>query len=310
MERKEKSLAQIRFELRHDVWIKADYQGPIITPDGDENKYAIFRRSEIKGFTNWFDGKLANNPRYYRKPTDKEIDVLAKIEYDRLSKIESAPTTVENKKQEASNKNGNTIGLEGAVNYFTKEGEHWYIGFEGKTAIVKKLDGLLYIGYLLEKPGKQIPCRDLYQAASGRMPDKIMAEGSAIEEGLNIGNSQQAVSSPEAKAEYMRQYKKLNDELLRINDLPNYERTPEHEMEKKDIEEELGKIILIMKEKTFADPNNKKAQANMTKRLQTAYKALDKAGMKELETHLRKHIRPDDAYGLIYNGSHIWNITL
>jgi hypothetical protein len=43
--KKEKSLAQVEFELRHDLLIKANYQGPIITPDGDENTYCTNTRS-------------------------------------------------------------------------------------------------------------------------------------------------------------------------------------------------------------------------------------------------------------------------
>lgn len=100
---KKKSLAQIEFDIRHDAWIKADYQGPVITPDGEENEYAVSRRSKITGVTNWFD-RLTKNPRYYRKPTEEEIQVLAKIEYEKLSKEERNKQNEINQCREAAKK--------------------------------------------------------------------------------------------------------------------------------------------------------------------------------------------------------------
>jgi len=95
------------------------------------------------------------------------------------------------------------------ANFFTREnGDYWHIGFEGQTARIKHIGGLLYIGYLLEKQGTSISCRELYQAASGKIPGSLVSEGAAIGEGLNIGSSKQAISSPEVKAEYMRRYMK------------------------------------------------------------------------------------------------------
>ena len=60
-------------------------------------------------------------------------------------------------------------------------------------------------------------------------------------------------------------------------------------------------------ENKLPDPHNKKAQVNIRKRLDCAYKAIGKKeGMKELAKHLQNHIKPDGAFGLSYTGTLTW----
>jgi hypothetical protein len=196
------------------------------------------------------------------------------------------------------------------INFFAREGDVWHIGFEGQTTRIRHLDGIYYIAILLQKPGKSISCRELYQTLSGKMQNKILSAGAAIAEGLNIGGSKQAISDPKVRKEYIKKYMKLENDLLKINDLSDNDRTPEDEMVKKEIEKEMATIKPFLNVNTFADPNDKKAQVNIGKRLDTAYKAIRRTEMKEMEKHLRGHIKPDDAYGLFYTGSLTWDITL
>jgi hypothetical protein len=65
-----------------------------------------------------------------------------------------------------------------------------------------------------------------------------------------------------------------------------------------------------MKERSFADPDKKKLQSNIKKRLADAYEALLKNGMKKLDKHLRDNIKPDGKYGLWYLGHIRWDITI
>ncbi len=83
----------------------------------------------------------------------------------------------------------------------------------------------------------------------------------------------------------------------------------ESNMERQEIKKEMNDIISHLRKRTFADPDTKKAQSNIRKRLKTAYKAIDKAGIKGLAKHLRDYIKPDNAYGLYYSGATTWDIT-
>lgn len=192
-----------------------------------------------------------------------------------------------------------------AVNFFTREkGDVWHIGFEKQEARIKRIDGLLYIAYLLEKPGTAILCGDLYQAASGKTPDKTMSKVVAIGEGLNIGSSKQGISDDKAQHDYWRQWQKLQDEI------DNAEDNPEGEMVKKESQKKQDEITPFLKERTFTDKDTTRFQSNVQRRLKGAYKNISKAKMEELAKHLHDHINPDGAYGLIYNGALTWDITL
>lgn len=190
------------------------------------------------------------------------------------------------------------------INFFAREGDMWHIGFEGQTIRIRHLDGLQYITYLLERPGKSISCRELYQAMSGKKPDKIMPEGSAIDEGLYTGHNKQNVSDYDAKRDYWKLWQKLQD------DFDNAEDSPEGEMMKKESKKKQDEITPYLKDRTIADPNDKKAQVNIRKRLDTAYKAIRKAPLEKLEKHLQNHIKPDGALGLSYSGTHNWDIII
>jgi len=298
MEKKEKSLAEIEFEIFHDAWIDVQYQGPLLTPDGHENKYAIFRKSQEVAIGGWINMSL-NDPQKYRKPTEEEVKILAKNEYDRLYKDKSILQPTQTDEQDFLIKPNETDS-----NCFIRNGDFWQIRYDGKERPIKNLDGIYYIALLLQKPGASISCRKLYQAASGKMPDKFLSEGSALDEGLYVDHKKQAISDPKAKRDYWKQWQELQA------DIGNAEDSPEGEMVKKESKKKQDEIMPFLEGRAFPDKDTKKVQSNIQKRLKVAYNAIDKAGMKNLEKHLRAHIKPDDAYGLMYTGSLSWDITL
>ncbi len=308
----EKSLEQIEFETRHDVWIKVNYEGPLLTPDGHENEHAIFRLSKFVGFSNWIKRSL-NDPRKYRKPTDEEVKILAKVEYERLisGSLKTPEISVtDNDARKQPEESVKILDTTKTSNYFRREDSFWRIGYEGESAVVKDVSGIRYITLLLERHGDALSCIGLYQAVSGQIIDDSASKRMAADEDLSTTFSKQDVSSQEARAAYYKRYIQLEDELLKINDLPDHERTPEDEFRKKEIEEEMAKLEPHLKERAvFVDPNNKKAQTNIKRRLDEAYNAIRGCGMKKLATHLKDHIKPNGAYGLQYVGSVAWEIS-
>ena len=184
-------------------------------------------------------------------------------------------------------------------NYFKRNGDYWTIRYEGKESKpVKHVNGLLYIAHLLKKPGTSISCKDLYQSVSGNIPDKVMTESAAIGECLNIGSNTQAIKDKPAHQAYAKKYLELQNSLNSV----------ESDIERREIEEEMNKLLPYMQEKTFVSSDKKNPQSNIKKRIDTAYEKLLKANMKPLEKHLRQHIKNDDFYGLQYTGSVPWEI--
>lgn len=187
-----------------------------------------------------------------------------------------------------------------AINFFTRKGKFWEIGYEDETGTVSNLDGISYITILLERPKKSILCRELYYALSKHRPDNLITEGAAIGEGLNIGShNKQSISDPKAKDEYARRYQRLQNGLEKA----------ESELERQEIEEEMEKILSSLKAGVFSNEHMKKFQSNIKKRLDVAYDELRKCGLKKLSQHLQENINPDKSYGLSYTGNIAWNIT-
>ena len=199
-------------------------------------------------------------------------------------------------------------------NFFTRESRSlWYVGFEGQANRFKHLDGIQYIAILiqkhmtamlLQKPVTSISCRELYQAASGKTPNNVMSECAAIDEGLNIGSSQQAASDYRAKENYLAQYRKLANDLDRVED------DPEGEIVRKDIEKEMEDIISFLKERTLPDKGTAKCQNAVHRSMERAYANMRKVGMKDMAKYLQDNIKTDGAFGLSYTGTATWEITL
>ena len=222
----------------------------------------------------------------------KTIDVIKYMWDQNIESVGSSLLTEKQKESEQIN----------AVNFFKKNpGDYWHIRFDedGKDVRIKHLDGLFYISYLLEKPGSTISCQKLYRDVSGKDAAIVMSEDLAISEGLYIGYSKQAISDPKTRKICLEKYQELQEKL------PNAGME-----EQEEIEAEMKKLMPYLTRRNIPEPNEKKVQVNIRKRLDTAYKAIKKAKMHKLAKHLQDHIRPDGAFGLCYFGSITWEITL
>ena len=185
------------------------------------------------------------------------------------------------------------------VNYFTRKGDFWEVGYEGKVETVKGVDGMHYIALLIDRPSVSMSCSELYQLVSGQTPDINMTEDTAIAQDLKRGFGKQYMGNLKIKEICLKESKKLQENLSSAS-----------MEEQEDIKEKIAKLeqYLNLKERNFPDPNQKKVQANIRNRLTVAYKILNKNKMKELSKHLDKCINPDGDYSFVYNGAIRWKI--
>jgi len=188
-------------------------------------------------------------------------------------------------------------------NYFRRTGDFWQIGYEGaESKPIKHVDGLLYIGHLLKaKPGTSISCQYLVQVVSGKTQETIISESMAKKQDLSIGFKKQSIGTDKERKIAREKYQELQERLSNASI-----------DEEEEIQEQLVALepYLNMKKRNFTDSNDKKAQANIKKRLEKAYEVISEANMKELVKHLRNNIKPDDAYGRIYTGTLSWEINI
>jgi len=188
------------------------------------------------------------------------------------------------------------------ANLFKRVSDFWQIRYEGKESNpIKHVDGLLYISHLLKHPGTCISCQKLHQSVSGKATIGIMSENEISGNKLSIGFGKQSIDTSKARKVCSEKYQEFQDKLSTVS-------LEEQEC----IKEQMAALepYLRAKKRNFADPNDKKAQVNIKKRLETAYQAIRKANMTEMEEHLRKYITSDDAYGLRYIGSLTWDIII
>lgn len=186
-------------------------------------------------------------------------------------------------------------------NYFKQNGKHWAIKFENEFAAhVDHVDGLLYIAHLLEKPGEDISDQTLYQLAKGVTLKDAIDANEMIERNLSKGFKPQPIGTDKERRICQEKYLELEGKLETAS------------LEEQDeIKEKMDKLVpfLNMKKRNFADPNDKKAQSNVTKRIDLAYDKLKEENMPELLTYLKDTIKTGD-YGRRYVGPVTWKVEI
>jgi len=190
-----------------------------------------------------------------------------------------------------------------ADNYFKQNGNHWEIRFGIEFAAhVDHVDGLLYIAHILNNIDNVISDQKLYNLAKGATlnedKDK-MTVSMAIANDLHFDTPPQKINDPKAQNEYINKYKQLQHDLD----------DAESNLEKNEIEYEMEKLLPFLTRRNIPNPEDKKAQVNITRLLDRAYARIKKANMPNLAKHLSDKIKPDN-YGRKYSGTFIWQIEI
>lgn len=221
-----------------------------------------------------------------------------------LKMVADGPEAVETEQETVTQFAVSLPPVHQTVNFFTKgNGGIWHIGYEGKTEIFRHLVGFLYLAYLLERPGQDVPCTEIYQTEK---PANSITSHTAIAEGLNLGSTSRIIvhGVDQEEPPTRESLKKHLDQLW----ADYYD--AESDLERKEI---LAEVTLVKQslnaERTQHDLHSAKVQTYIKKGIDRAISALDKAGMNTLAEHLKLHINPNGKYGYIYTGT-AWEITL
>jgi hypothetical protein len=170
---------------------------------------------------------------------------------------------------------------------FRKTGDFWQIRFKGvDIGPIRHVDGLSYLAQYLTSPGVNIPDRSFFQGNGD-----AMSESAAIQNGLHTDHRPQEISTPEAMKQYAAEYHKLQQE---------YD-DAESDLERAEIEKEMNQILPHLKNRNFTNPDDKKCQANISRRIKTALGKLPA----DFAQYLKDTITTDN-YGRIYRGAERW----
>ena len=182
-------------------------------------------------------------------------------------------------------------------NYFRRiDADHWAIKFGDEVIhYIDHVDGFFYIARLLSNPGESISDFALLSMGNTNGHPRATA---LINEGLNIdAPSKQVINDKYAQEAYKKKYHQLQ------SDLDN----AENHLERAEIEKDMSDLKANMEKRCFVRPEDKKAQANLTKRLDLAYGRIAKVAP-ILSEHLMEHIKTDK-FKRKYTGGLKWDVT-
>ena len=202
-------------------------------------------------------------------------------------------------KESAPNPQDEPATKEKAENYLQRNGKHWAIKFQDEyNAHIDHVDGLLYIAHILEKQGKDISDQILCQLAKGVPLKETIDTNEMTERNLSKGFRSQSIGTDKERKICQTKYYELECKLETAS-LEDQE----------EIKEQMERLLpyLNTKKRNFVDPNNKKAQSNMTRRIDLAYDKLKEENMPELAKYLKDTIKTG-YYGRRYVGPVTWKI--
>jgi hypothetical protein len=254
-------------------------------------------KKELQSITNdWATYNIPDDPR-------PDFDILQnalfrKSEVDQLSITDGGKSPA---KENAPNHQDEPATKEQAENYLQRNGKHWAIKFQDEyNAHIDHVDGLLYIAHILEKQGKDISDQILCQLAKGVTLKETIDTNEMIERNLSKGFKPQPIGTDKQRKICQEKYYELGDKLETAS-LEDQE----------EIKEQMEKLLpyLNTKKRNFADPNDKKAQSNVKKRIDLAYDKLEEENMPELAKHLKDTIKTG-YYCRRYVGTVTWKIEI
>jgi hypothetical protein len=181
------------------------------------------------------------------------------------------------------------------LNAFVRMGDHWALSFDGHVSHVKDSIGLRYLAYLLQKPGRRIPCVDLVMFGEGIQADAIsprLGDKGGFEAGIHqrrgLGDAGELIDS-DAEQAYRRRWKDLEDELARArtcNDLGRVDMlTRERDFLVRELTAGVGIYGRSRKAASFAE----RTRLNVTRAIRSAILRIE-AYDRRLSEHLRATI--------------------
>jgi len=159
-------------------------------------------------------------------------------------------------------------------NVFRREGEYWFIVFEGDAFRLRDAKGLRYIARLLKQPGSEIHAMDLVATEERRreMPVARLRDEDIEELGLQSSGLEDLgpTLDEEAKATYRRRLAELEEELEEAKAWNDSERAARAKEEMDFLVEELAGAMGLRGRDRRAGSTAERARVNVTRAIKAA----------------------------------------
>jgi TolB-like protein len=177
--------------------------------------------------------------------------------------------------------------LERQTAVFAASGEYWTLGYSGATFPLKDVKGLSYIWRLLRHPGEELHALDLLHesgAVTNMSSDgQVLAKPEGTDRVGGLGDAGEMLD-PQAKKDYQRRYRELNEVLEDLRERGEHERAEKVESELEFLRRELVRATGLGGRDRRAGSAAERARINVTRAIKAALQEIAEqhAGFGEL----------------------------
>jgi tetratricopeptide (TPR) repeat protein len=161
------------------------------------------------------------------------------------------------------------------TNVFRREGDHWSVGFEGRTVHVRDLKGMRYLAQLLFHPGRQFHVLDMVAAETGQQT----ALGDAGE-----------ILDERAKTAYRRRLAEIEEDIQQARALEDTSREAQADTERDFLVRELASAVGLGGRHRRAASDSERARSGVTRAVRQAIARIGEHHP-QLGEHLTRSIR-------------------
>jgi hypothetical protein len=237
-------------ELRRAPLLEAQAEIAVAAGDVERARWAA---SELESIAKVFDSKAIHasasiaRGRVQRADGD---DAAARASFDRAFRLWSEIGAVYEAASARELMAAGAVPAASPASEFLREGDYWTITFAGRTARVRDLVGLRYLGRLLAEPGREFHVLDLTGAPS---------EGDAG-----------GLLDERARAEYKRRLADIEEDLEEARAFGDAERAGRAGAEKEFLLKELSRAVGLGGRTRTAGSASERARASVTQAVRHA----------------------------------------
>ena len=161
------------------------------------------------------------------------------------------------------------------ANVFRREGDHWSVGFEGRTVHVRDLKGMRYLAELLFHPGREFHVLDMVGSQTGQRT----ALGDAGE-----------ILDERAKTAYRRRLAEIEEDIQQAHALEDTDREAQADAERDFLVRELASAVGLGGRDRRAASDSERARSGVTRALRQAIARIGEHHP-QLGEHLTRSVR-------------------
>ena len=141
------------------------------------------------------------------------------------------------------------------ANVFRREGDHWSVGFEGRTVHVRDLKGMRYLAELLFHPGREFHVLDMVGSQTGHR--------------TALGDAGQILDE-RAKTAYRRRLAEIEEDIQQAHALEDTDREAQADAERDFLVRELASAVGLGGRDRRAASDSERARSGVTRALRQA----------------------------------------